>query len=623
MIGLKMIKFQKIKAKNFLSYKDLDFEIPESGLFFVKGDNGAGKSGIFEALCFGLYGKTIRGDSGDAVVRNGRKKGESCSVKINLSVDAVEIEITRKRFPNSVELTINDEDVSLPTMVATQEKIDTVLGMTFDVFTNSVIFGQGLPFRFSQATDSERKKILDRILQFEWLHDARASALAVKQAIERTHIPEFETKLNVERAVGVTIDERIHSGQTELTSVKDQLKAKIEKKKEVDVLKASLVKTQQKLANILHGKETERAELQDAEVRRTELLDKLSDCNLKKMKTQNLIGFVFHEIQEFEAKKRAVEKLDGGECPTCLQMVGEKHIVSVGGKLDGQIQEKKVAYEEYSKVLKSRVKAVEEAELQLTLKRDEISILNARINEARVAGGRLEFEITEINEKLQSQEYGTDSIAYLEQRIEVLQKNITKMAEDRSASNKLIADTASKLAKANKKIERYDFWVTGFGNTGIKSMVLKNVMPVLNESAKAYADFLTNGELSVVFKAETEAKTGNVIDKLDVVVEKKGAGGTYSLCSGGEKRRADIIVLLSMYDLISRRSFMKVNILIFDEVFEALDSVGIENTVSLLEHFGVEKAVYVIEHRDDMDSFFENVIKVTNSSGGSKISISQ
>jgi len=623
MIGLKMIKFQKIKAKNFLSYKDLDFEIPESGLFFVKGDNGAGKSGIFEALCFGLYGKTIRGDSGDAVVRNGRKKGESCSVKINLSVDAVEIEITRKRFPNSVELTINDEDVSLPTMVATQEKIDTVLGMTFDVFTNSVIFGQGLPFRFSQATDSERKKILDRILQFEWLHDARASALAVKQAIERTHIPEFETKLNVERAVGVTIDERIHSGQTELTSVKDQLKAKIEKKKEVDVLKASLLEEQRKLAKILQSREENAKLLQEEETQKVQLVDKLSDCNLKKMKTQNLMGFVSHEIQAYESKKRAVEKLDGGECPTCLQKVGEKHIALVGGKLNGYIQEKKTVYKEYEKALVGRVSDVEDVEFQLSIKRDNISIFLTRIQDVSYSIIRCEESIREINEKLQSQEYGTDSIAYLEQRIEVLQKNLDEAAEKRFASNKLIADTASKLAKANKKIERYDFWVTGFGNTGIKSMVLKNVMPVLNESAKAYADFLTNGELSVVFKAETEAKTGNVIDKLDVVVEKKGAGGTYSLCSGGEKRRADIIVLLSMYDLISRRSFMKVNILIFDEVFEALDSVGIENTVSLLEHFGVEKAVYVIEHRDDMDSFFENVIKVTNSSGGSKISISQ
>ena len=57
-----MILFQKIKWKNLLStgahFTEIDFT--KSNNTLIIGHNGAGKSTILDALCFGLFGKPFR-----------------------------------------------------------------------------------------------------------------------------------------------------------------------------------------------------------------------------------------------------------------------------------------------------------------------------------------------------------------------------------------------------------------------------------------------------------------------------------------------------------------------------------------------------------------------------------
>jgi DNA repair exonuclease SbcCD ATPase subunit len=57
-----MILFQKIRWKNFLStgaaFTEINFTKSTNTL--IIGRNGAGKSTILDALCFGLFGKPFR-----------------------------------------------------------------------------------------------------------------------------------------------------------------------------------------------------------------------------------------------------------------------------------------------------------------------------------------------------------------------------------------------------------------------------------------------------------------------------------------------------------------------------------------------------------------------------------
>ena len=58
-----MVTFEKVVLKNFLSFGEDPVEVllNTDKITAIKGNNGAGKSTILDAIYFGLYGKSFRG----------------------------------------------------------------------------------------------------------------------------------------------------------------------------------------------------------------------------------------------------------------------------------------------------------------------------------------------------------------------------------------------------------------------------------------------------------------------------------------------------------------------------------------------------------------------------------
>ena len=54
--------------------------------------------------------------------------------------------------------------------------VEELIGMDFLSFTNSILFGQGISKMFANATDSEQKKILERMLQIDVFRDCQERA---------------------------------------------------------------------------------------------------------------------------------------------------------------------------------------------------------------------------------------------------------------------------------------------------------------------------------------------------------------------------------------------------------------------------------------------------------------
>jgi len=99
-----MIKFQKLRFKNFLStgnnFTELDFLSSPTTL--VVGHNGAGKSTMLDALSFGLFGKPHRKVSKNQLVNSINNKGTL--VEVEFSVNSQEYKIVRGIKPNKFEI---------------------------------------------------------------------------------------------------------------------------------------------------------------------------------------------------------------------------------------------------------------------------------------------------------------------------------------------------------------------------------------------------------------------------------------------------------------------------------------------------------------------------------------
>jgi DNA repair protein SbcC/Rad50 len=169
----------KVEIKNFLSYgpniQIIDFK--DYHLICFSGKNGHGKSALLDAITWCIWGQA-RKVSGTAKADVGLLHlGQTqmmVSVEFEFNKDTYRV---RREFFKTYgrdissldfELFSKDKEGFIPlsekTLRQTQSKIENLLGLDFETFSNTAFLRQGQANEFSQKTPRERKQILANIL---------------------------------------------------------------------------------------------------------------------------------------------------------------------------------------------------------------------------------------------------------------------------------------------------------------------------------------------------------------------------------------------------------------------------------------------------------------------------
>lgn len=173
------LEFQEITIRNFLSFGNVPQTLPLNDKSYQvivgynrdKSDsssdrNGVGKSTIFEAIHYALFGKSI----GNKVtlgnlVNNINKK--NMIVTLKFKKDDISYEISRGRSPNILQLLKNGENVlsdeSQGDSRETQKEIEKIIGMNEDIYNQIVCLSCKVPVFLDQST-SNQKAIIEKIL---------------------------------------------------------------------------------------------------------------------------------------------------------------------------------------------------------------------------------------------------------------------------------------------------------------------------------------------------------------------------------------------------------------------------------------------------------------------------
>lgn len=142
------------------------------------------------------------------------------------------------------------------------------------------------------------------------------------------------------------------------------------------------------------------------------------------------------------------------------------------------------------------------------------------------------------------------------------------------------------------------FWKTAFSSTGMPSMLIDEAIPYMNKQVDYYLDLLTNGRYVVSFDTLAETKSGEFRDKISVhVLDTQTRANTRVQLSGGQTRIIDIAIILTLGDLLSNVQNVKFNILLFDEIFDALDEQNIQYVCKVLSKIKIGKSIYIISHQ--------------------------
>jgi DNA repair exonuclease SbcCD ATPase subunit len=93
----------------------------------------------------------------------------------------------------------------------------------------------------------------------------------------------------------------------------------------------------------------------------------------------------------------------------------------------------------------------------------------------------------------------------------------------------------------------------------------------------------------------------------------------YASLSRGRKKRVDIITQLAFYRLLEVFSSVKFDLVVFDEIFDGLDSMGIEMIIKAIEQLWSNMKVYIVSHNEQLKGYFEKTLTIEMADGASQI----
>ena len=191
------------------------------------------------------------------------------------------------------------------------------------------------------------------------------------------------------------------------------------------------------------------------------------------------------------------------------------------------------------------------------------------------------------------------------------------LCRDETNYKELKAGLLSKIESArsikSEQKKSYDvmrFWEKAFSEQGLVKYIIRNILGYLNDNANYYLSYLTGNKYFIEFDEGLNEK----IETNNKIVQ-------YISLSGGEKRKINLAVLLSLKDLLMFTDKEQMNLLFFDEVAENLDEEGIVGLHQLLQEIKSKKKVFVITHNKYLKTLLDSSprISIIKSQGCSKI----
>lgn len=394
--------------------------------------------------------------------------------------------------------------------------------------------------------------------------------------------------------------------------------------------------------------------LREVEDETKEELDKLveerSNLTSKLSKWENTIWMSENQIDDFQHSINSKESI----CPTCLQDMDAaciSHLKDEINKLDLIVKENQekvnqaksrfdVIYKEM-KINSDRIRAENEivkkniedckvyrdqqlndADLRLKsaiiklksfLEKKKEEIIENYKNEESNFRKQLEILLSEkkvVEENIKKIEEIKDSLNNIKKNKEWALKEIEEVENSEYDKNQLKSqyrrqeqlkssiEQNQELSKTTElKVNKYSFWKSAFSSTGIPSMLIDEAIPFMNKQVSEYLEKMTNGRYIVSFDTLASTKTGEFRDKISVNVLDTNTGANSRIqLSGGQTRIIDIATILTLGDLQSNIQNVNFNILLFDEIFDALDDENISYVSKVLSKMKCGKSIYVISH---------------------------
>jgi DNA repair exonuclease SbcCD ATPase subunit len=559
-----MIIFNTIRWKNFLSTGNqfTEIKLDRSPNTLVVGENGGGKSTMLDALCFSLFGKPFRNINKPQLVNSINKK--QLLVEVEFQSGRKTYKIVRGIKPGLFEIYVDGELLNQDAAARDYQKYleESILKLNYKSFTQIVILGSASFTPFMQLPSGTRREIIEDLLDIQ-IFTTMNVVLRDKLNVLKDQIQDADGKLEVLKQKASIQKEYVDTLEANREKRVDEILERIETGE-------GKISSLTNLANDVAGQKVSIEEAQK----------NLGDLATKQKKLDSFKTKFSTQLRDLQKEVAFYEETD--ECPTCQQGIAHDHKETIVSSRQEKIQELSSGMEK----LQEEFTKLEELIAENEVLSEQISGLNAEIiahNNEIIVQQRL---IQALNLELADITSKTGDIDTEKNKLKTYAKEVLGQNEEK--------------AKLNEEKHYMDAVSTLLKDTGIKTKIIRQYLPVINKLVNKY---LQSMDFFVQF---------NLDEKFDETIKSRHRDDfSYASFSEGEKQRIDLALLFTWRTIAKMKNSVATNLLILDEVFDSsLDNNGTDYVMSLLDTLGEDTNVFVISHKgDQLFDKFRSLIK--------------
>ena len=559
-----MIEFKFIRWKNFLSYGEVLTEVPLSGnkATLVIGDNGAGKSTIIDALCYGLYGKAFREIATPQLINTVNTNHMEVEVEFMIGhhVYLVRRGLKPRYFEVYQDKKLLNQDASARDYQETLEK--QILKINHKSFKQIIVLGSSSFIPVMQLKSSDRKEVIEDLLDIGIFS---IMGLLLKDKVSNTK--QLLTEIGQALFMADERSDAIHENIDRLQAHQEEnIKAR---KEVISQAEKEIKDIEFKIKNLNHVI--------------TALEEQAADVDGLK-KDQNKASRIYDKmLTKVNRLKKEVDFYKNNDtCPTCLQPMDEdykqgnieqrnKESQEVEDGVDGL----KTIIEDYENKIELNLEIQQKITEHQHMVIDHQSIVNSK-----------NMLINNYKEELSTVKSSTKMIDDDRKKLDILLNDREEIYKSR-AENVRHSNTLSIASRLLK-------------DSGIKSKIVKQYVPVINKLINKYLaamDFYVQFELDEQFNETIKSRYRDQF--------------SYPSFSEGEKMRIDLALLFTWRAIAKLKNSASTNLLIMDEVFDSsLDSTGTDEFMKIVMDIVSDTNVFIISHKtDQLVDRFTNVIR--------------
>ena len=548
-----MIIFKKVKYKNFLStgQQFIEIDLDKSPATLVVGENGAGKSTMLDALCFGLFQRAFRNIKKDQLINTINEK--ECVVEVEFVVGTKEYKIIRGIKPNIFEIWCNGDMLNQDAAQRDYQKHleQQILKLNFRSFTQVVILGNASFVPFMQLRARHRRQVVEEILDIE-IFSKMNIMFREKQKTQDETIKQADFQYQL-------IDDRIDTQKKHIDDISNKNKDTADSKK-IEIHQADT-----DIQNYVEDVKRVRGEIAGLQ---KEILDQTT-TNTKHQKLHTMEAKLENTCNKHKKDLRFFESHD--DCPTCQQAIDKAFKETMIDKKKEKVVEIDVAMAQMEKeITKTTTRLSKINEVMVAIREKELLInrYDTSISEIEKQKERIHKDILELSDEKFSTGVATGELNQLQEQLVDAEKDKLKHKEEKN-----YIDTARHLMQ----------------DTGIKTKIINQYLPIMNQYINKHLadmDFFVNFTLDEEFNETIKSRYRDEFN--------------YHSFSEGEKLRIDLSILFTWREIAKLKNSTNTNLLILDEIFDSsLDASGTDEFMRILYTTMAKENVFVISHKGD------------------------